>query len=43
MRWFTPNGEIDLCGHATLATAYVICTYLDKNLKIINLIQKVGF
>ena len=24
LRWFTPGGEIDLCGHATLATAYVI-------------------
>lgn len=21
LRWFTPGGEIDLCGHATLATA----------------------
>ena len=24
LHWFTPGGEIDLCGHATLATAYVI-------------------
>ena len=24
LRWFTPGGEIDLCGHATLAAAYVI-------------------
>lgn len=24
LRWFTPGGEIDLCGHATLATAYVL-------------------
>lgn len=31
LRWFTPKGEIDLCGHATLATAYVIFTYLDDN------------
>ena len=22
LRWFTPGGEIDLCGHATLAAAY---------------------
>ncbi|MCD8073867.1 MAG: PhzF family phenazine biosynthesis protein [Lachnospiraceae bacterium] len=28
LRWFTPGGEIDLCGHATLGTAYVILTYL---------------
>ncbi len=24
IRWFTPVAEVDLCGHATLATAYVI-------------------
>lgn len=24
LRWFTPNHEVDLCGHATLAAAYVI-------------------
>lgn len=24
LRWFTPGGEVDLCGHATLATAHVI-------------------
>jgi len=24
LRWFTPEVEVDLCGHATLATAYVI-------------------
>ena len=31
LRWFTPGGEIDLCGHATLATAYVICNFIDKD------------
>jgi PhzF family phenazine biosynthesis protein len=24
IRWFTPKVEVDLCGHATLATAYVL-------------------
>lgn len=24
IRWFTPKSEVDLCGHATLATAYVL-------------------
>ena len=24
LRWFTPGGEIDLFGHATLATAFVL-------------------
>lgn len=28
LRWFTPTFEIDLCGHATLATAFVIFTIL---------------
>ncbi|MEH7481338.1 PhzF family phenazine biosynthesis protein [Neobacillus drentensis] len=29
LRWFTPGGEINLCGHATLATAYVIMNYIE--------------
>lgn len=24
IRWFTPTAEVDMCGHATLATAYVL-------------------
>ncbi len=28
LRWFTPEYEIDLCGHATLATAHIIFTEL---------------
>jgi PhzF family phenazine biosynthesis protein len=24
LRWFTPTAEVDLCGHATLATAFVL-------------------
>lgn len=32
LRWFTPGGEIDLCGHATLATAYVIMNYYETDL-----------
>jgi PhzF family phenazine biosynthesis protein len=26
LRWFTPTVEVDLCGHATLASAHVLCT-----------------
>jgi PhzF family phenazine biosynthesis protein len=33
LRWFTPFSEIDLCGHATLASAYVIFNHLDTSLK----------
>ncbi|NJN29330.1 MAG: PhzF family phenazine biosynthesis protein [Synechococcales cyanobacterium RM1_1_8] len=33
LRWFTPTVEVDLCGHATLATAHVLWTegYLAIN------------
>lgn len=27
IRWFTPKIEVDLCGHATLASAYVLFNY----------------
>ncbi len=30
LRWFTPASEVDLCGHATLGSAYVIANYLDN-------------
>jgi PhzF family phenazine biosynthesis protein len=29
IRWFTPVAEVDLCGHATLASAFVVFNYLD--------------
>jgi PhzF family phenazine biosynthesis protein len=29
LRWFTPTVEVDLCGHATLASAFVILNCLD--------------
>lgn len=31
LRWFTPGGEIDLCGHATLACAYVLFKFYIPN------------
>ncbi|QJW89214.1 PhzF family phenazine biosynthesis protein [Spirosoma taeanense] len=30
IRWFTPTVEVDLCGHATLATAYVVFFLEEK-------------
>lgn len=36
LRWFTPGGEVDLCGHATLATAYVITHFVEPGAKIIH-------
>jgi len=37
LRWFTPTFEIDLCGHATLATAHILWTegFWDKDKPII--------
>jgi PhzF family phenazine biosynthesis protein len=36
IRWMTPAIEIDLCGHATLASAHVIFTYLGRRRDIVN-------
>lgn len=36
LRWFTPGGEIDLCGHATLATAYVITRFIEPELTTVH-------
>jgi PhzF family phenazine biosynthesis protein len=29
LRWFTPAVEVDLCGHATLASAFVVFQFLE--------------
>ena len=29
LRWFTPEREVDLCGHATLATAHLLLRHLE--------------
>ena len=31
LRWFTPTVEVDLCGHATLAAAYVLFNFENHN------------
>ena len=31
LRWFTPGTEVELCGHATLASSYVILNYYEPN------------
>lgn len=33
LRWFTPGGEIDLCGHATLACGFVIMNHYEPTLE----------
>lgn len=42
IRWFTPTNEVDLCGHATLATAFVIFNILDYDQNIIEFDSKSG-
>ena len=36
LRWFTPDIEIDLCGHATLATACILKRVLNYSQKTIK-------
>ncbi len=31
LRWFTPEEEIDLCGHATLASAFILMNFIDQS------------
>ncbi|MCL2261413.1 MAG: PhzF family phenazine biosynthesis protein [Fibromonadales bacterium] len=32
LRWFTPAVEIDLCGHATIASAFVLLKFYETNI-----------
>ncbi len=36
LRWFTPGGEINLCGHATLATAFALYQEIEKEATILR-------
>jgi PhzF family phenazine biosynthesis protein len=42
LRWFTPNSEVDLCGHATLASAHVIFRFLDPSLNNVRFQTRSG-
>ncbi|MEJ7675666.1 MAG: PhzF family phenazine biosynthesis protein [Chitinophagaceae bacterium] len=42
IRWFTPVSEIDLCGHATLASAYVLFNIMNFHKEEITLSCKSG-
>ena len=42
LRWFTPGCEVDLCGHATLASAYVLFRYLNQQGETIYFDTKSG-
>lgn len=36
LRWFTPQTEVELCGHATLASAWVIMNKIEPDIKEIT-------
>lgn len=42
IRWFTPTVEVDLCGHATLATAHVLFTELGYEHEVIEFFSRSG-
>jgi PhzF family phenazine biosynthesis protein len=43
IRWFTPTVEVDLCGHATLAAAFVIFRSLPAETHSIRLFSRSGW
>jgi len=42
IRWFTPKEEVALCGHATLAAAFVIFEYMDQSRQEVIFSSKSG-
>jgi len=42
LRWFTPTSEVNLCGHATLATAHVLYNHLNYDRSHIEFHTKSG-
>jgi predicted PhzF superfamily epimerase YddE/YHI9 len=42
LRWFTPAAEVELCGHATLASAWLLFDTLDPELKTVSFETRSG-
>ncbi|MFK8332660.1 PhzF family phenazine biosynthesis protein [Pseudomonas sp. BJa5] len=42
LRWFTPTVEVDLCGHATLATAWVLFEQLGETREVLRFATRSG-
>ena len=36
LRWFTPTTEVEICGHATLASSFVLFNFYEKDAKSIS-------
>jgi PhzF family phenazine biosynthesis protein len=42
LRWFTPSREVDLCGHATLASAWIVLGKIDTGLNEVRFATRSG-
>src|ERR1700761_5735864 len=42
LRWFAPEREVDLCGHATLASAWIVFNKLDAALNEVRFMTRSG-
>jgi PhzF family phenazine biosynthesis protein len=42
LRWFAPSREVDLCGHATLASAWTLFNILDTGLNQVRFMTRSG-
>ena len=42
IRWFTPAQEVELCGHATLASGYIVLTHLQPKREVVRFASKSG-
>src|ERR1700677_3114865 len=42
LRWFAPSREVDLCGHATLASAWIVFNKLDRALNEVRFMTRSG-
>lgn len=42
LRWMTPTVEVDLCGHATLAAAFVVMSYLEAQRDVVRFQSRSG-
>ena len=36
LRWFTPGTEVELCGHATLASSFVILNFYEQDSNVVR-------
>lgn len=42
LRWFTPTTEVDLCGHATLASAFVVHKFVRPDMRDLRFTTRSG-